>query len=324
MNRFIQLKTTTQPTTQIPSMKKKSTSRSAFLNLRVLFGLFVMLAGVFLALVSFGTFSSVFAQNGTTREQMALTLAQALAINPPACVPGQEMFNDVPASSPFCPFIEELARRGVTGGCGGGNYCPSASVTRAQMAAFLVKITQSEAFHIVGAPGEPLFGNGGAGDCLWQNPPLGIPLIGAANPASFFKDSDGIVHLAGLPLALNGPGGDMTCDNSDVSDNVIFVLPAGYQPKHLEIFVSGNSSIALNLVIPEGGLMVNGQFIPGGSVLAGSIADTGATTLDGFTFRAAPAATASKVSRQPTSISLEDLRNLLGRGSASRALDGRP
>jgi S-layer homology domain len=120
-------------------MKKKSTSRSAFLNLRVLFGLCVMLAGVFLALVSFGPARTGFAQ-GTTREEMTLALAQALNISqPPACVSGQEMFNDVPASSPFCPFIEELARRGITGGCGGGNYCPSAPVTRQQMAVFLVK-----------------------------------------------------------------------------------------------------------------------------------------------------------------------------------------
>ena len=37
------------------------------------------------------------------------------------------MFNDVPASSPFCRWIEELARRGVVGGCGGGNYCPLAA-----------------------------------------------------------------------------------------------------------------------------------------------------------------------------------------------------
>ncbi len=120
-------------------MKKKSTSRSAFLNLRVLLGLFVMLAGVFLALVSFGPATTGFAQ-GTTREEMTLALAKALDISqPPACVPGQEMFNDVPASSPFCPYIEELARRGITGGCGGGNYCPSALVTRQQMAVFLVK-----------------------------------------------------------------------------------------------------------------------------------------------------------------------------------------
>src|SRR5712671_233321 len=39
-------------------MKKKSASRSAFFNLRVLIGLFVVLAGVFLALASLGTFSA--------------------------------------------------------------------------------------------------------------------------------------------------------------------------------------------------------------------------------------------------------------------------
>jgi S-layer homology domain len=121
-------------------MKKKSSSQSAFFNVRILFGLFVMLAGVFLALASFGTFSRVFAQNGTTREQMTLALAQALNVpQPPACVPGAEMFNDVPASNPFCPFIEELSRRGITGGCGGGNFCPGDPVTRQQMAVFLVR-----------------------------------------------------------------------------------------------------------------------------------------------------------------------------------------
>jgi hypothetical protein len=103
-----------------------------------------MLAGVLLALVSFGPTTTGFAQ-GTTREQMTLTLAKALDISqPPACVAGQEMFNDVPASSPFCPFIEELARRGVTGGCGGGSYCPGDSVTRQQMAVFIFKATAAE------------------------------------------------------------------------------------------------------------------------------------------------------------------------------------
>ena len=45
----------------------------------------------------------------------------------------------MPASDPFAPWIEELAALGVTGGCGGGNYCPDAPVTRAQMAVFLLK-----------------------------------------------------------------------------------------------------------------------------------------------------------------------------------------
>ena len=49
------------------------------------------------------------------------------------------MFADVPASSPFCRWIEELARRGVVGGCGGGNYCPGRTVTREQMAVFVLR-----------------------------------------------------------------------------------------------------------------------------------------------------------------------------------------
>src|SRR5438876_1912340 len=40
-------------------MKKNSASHSAFFNLRVLIGLFVVLAGVFLALAGFGTFSAL-------------------------------------------------------------------------------------------------------------------------------------------------------------------------------------------------------------------------------------------------------------------------
>ena len=44
-------------------MKKKSVSRSAFFNLRVLIGLCIILAGAFLALVGFGTFSGLTASS---------------------------------------------------------------------------------------------------------------------------------------------------------------------------------------------------------------------------------------------------------------------
>ena len=54
---------------------------------------------------------------------------------PPACT--TPVFNDVPASSPFCRWIEELARRGIVGGCGGGQYCPTGIVARDQMSVFL-------------------------------------------------------------------------------------------------------------------------------------------------------------------------------------------
>ena len=74
-----------------------------------------------------------------TRAQMAVFLLVAREgtdYAPPACVTPQ--FADVPCSSPFAPWINELAARGVTGGCGGGNYCPEFSVSREQMAVFLL------------------------------------------------------------------------------------------------------------------------------------------------------------------------------------------
>jgi hypothetical protein len=76
----------------------------------------------------------------TTRESMAvfvLVAREGAGYAPPAC--GAPMFGDVPASGPFCPWIEELSRRGVVGGCGGGNYCPGAAVTREQMAVFVLR-----------------------------------------------------------------------------------------------------------------------------------------------------------------------------------------
>src|SRR5215470_7210330 len=50
-------------------MKKKSASRSAFFNLRVLIGLFIVLAGVFLALASIGTFSAIAARPIRTHQK---------------------------------------------------------------------------------------------------------------------------------------------------------------------------------------------------------------------------------------------------------------
>ncbi len=51
--------------------------------------------------------------------------------------PGTATFSDVPVGHPFHRFVEALVASGITGGCGGGNYCPDTSVTRGQMAVFL-------------------------------------------------------------------------------------------------------------------------------------------------------------------------------------------
>ena len=39
----------------------------------------------------------------------------------------------------FAPWIEQMAAEGITGGCGGGNFCPLNPVRRDQMAVFLLK-----------------------------------------------------------------------------------------------------------------------------------------------------------------------------------------
>jgi hypothetical protein len=53
--------------------------------------------------------------------------------------PGSPTFADVLPSDPGFQYIEALAASGITGGCGGGNYCPNANLTRRQMAIFLAK-----------------------------------------------------------------------------------------------------------------------------------------------------------------------------------------
>src|SRR6266487_995 len=62
-------------------MKKKSTSQSAFFNLRVLIGLFIVLAGVFLALIGLGTFSGLTASSAQAQQKHKI-------INVPGLPPG--------------------------------------------------------------------------------------------------------------------------------------------------------------------------------------------------------------------------------------------
>ena len=77
-----------------------------------------------------------------SRAQMAtflLKTSQGSTYAPPPCTGA--VFSDVPCQGgAFDPWIEDLSARGVTSGCGGGNYCPANAVTRAQMAVFLTKM----------------------------------------------------------------------------------------------------------------------------------------------------------------------------------------
>jgi S-layer homology domain len=75
----------------------------------------------------------------TQRQQMAVFIEKAIhgqCFTPPMCT---GVFADVPCPSLFANWIEAFAADGITGGCGGGDFCPTAPVRRDQMAVFLLK-----------------------------------------------------------------------------------------------------------------------------------------------------------------------------------------
>ncbi len=79
------------------------------------------------------------ADSPVTRGQMAVFLLKAehgSGFAPPPC---SGIFQDVSCLYPFADWIEQLFAEQITGGCGGGNYCPGNPNTRGQMAVFLVK-----------------------------------------------------------------------------------------------------------------------------------------------------------------------------------------
>jgi len=84
-------------------------------------------------------------QVGTLRPQGAACDIGAFEYTP--------TFLDVPMDYWSWQFIEQLASAGVTGGCGSGNYCPEASVTRAQMAVFLLRAKHGLAYNPPAATG---------------------------------------------------------------------------------------------------------------------------------------------------------------------------
>ena len=71
---------------------------------------------------------------GVTREQMATFLARALGLTPVASGP----FTDA-AASIHAGAINAIAAAGITTGCSATLFCPTESVTRDQMATFLVR-----------------------------------------------------------------------------------------------------------------------------------------------------------------------------------------
>src|SRR5919106_1614165 len=98
-------------------MKKKSASQSAFFNLRVLIGLFMVMIGVFLALLGSGAFSNVFAQaTGSRSAQRSTTRQDAPGTQRPEVV---QLVGPVPTTTdvrhlPYIPNEGEIEDRPLT------------------------------------------------------------------------------------------------------------------------------------------------------------------------------------------------------------------
>jgi hypothetical protein len=154
----------------------------------------------------------------------------------------------------------------------------------------------AEAFHHVGAAGEPQFGRGGQNDCRWK----GIS-GGGQTPPVFYKDPYGVVRLAGLALGEDGPGGDGKCDDSQ--DATIFRLPKSDRPAR-------QTYLPPVVVIGRKG----SPPFPPGAVLATNLSSPQTVVpLDPISFRSAGAGTGlkPKADQRRSSVELGPLRKLL-------------
>jgi uncharacterized repeat protein (TIGR03803 family) len=167
-------------------------------------------ASILRAGITAGCGDGLYCRNAiVTRAQMAVFLVKAIAgaaYQPPPAT--GTMFSDVPAGSFAANWIEDFATRGITAGCGGGNYCPSDPVSRAQMAVFLLKSLLTPAY-VPPAPTGHVFGD--------------VPVDAFA--AAWIEDLAGRGITAGCGGGLYCPGSSSTRGQMAVFLQRTFSLP---------------------------------------------------------------------------------------------------
>ena len=83
---------------------------------------------------------------GTTMLLTVVEQSYALCVSPEGSAVVQVDFSDVPPTDPFHDAVAAMARSGITAGCGGGQFCPAAPMTRAQAAILLLKAAHGSGF----------------------------------------------------------------------------------------------------------------------------------------------------------------------------------
>ncbi len=120
------------------------------------------------------------------------------------------------------------------------------------------KLSKLEAWHVVGAPGQPAF------SANWSSSAPAVKV-------SFRKDRDGLVHLRGT--ATRG---------MDVAGASIFVLPPGYRPAQFAAFPVASTNAA-GTMAPSGGVV---EVQPTGNIFVYVDTDDNYVSLSGITFYA--------------------------------------
>lgn len=87
-------------------------------------------------------------EESLTRAQAAVFLLRAEhgASYIPPDVGASTGFADVPTTYYAAGFIKQLVAEGITAGCGSGNFCPDSTITRAQMAVFLIRAKHGSSY----------------------------------------------------------------------------------------------------------------------------------------------------------------------------------
>jgi photosystem II stability/assembly factor-like uncharacterized protein len=146
--------------------------------------------------------------DAVTRGEMAVFIIASRYETTSYTYPSTPYFTDVPPSNLFFPFVQKMAQAGITAGCAPGLYCPNETLTRGQMAVFIVTGLLNELL------------------------PAGTPLIASAVPNSA---SPGQV----VTVTLNGVNTHFVQGTTQVA------APAGVTASNITVLSGTNLTVQL-------------------------------------------------------------------------------
>jgi hypothetical protein len=183
--------------------------------------------------------------------------------SPPAC--GAAPFSDVSAGDPYCPWIQQLAADQITAGCGGGNYCPDAAVTRRQIAALLERAMRGTAswdpangnyvrtliVHPVLAGQPPLVDALASGqrllDILASVPLTGEYWLLKLEPGTYDLGAQSLVMKYGVDIEGSGSSRSVIRASSPALGAVVVAADGFLRHLGLELVATGGTYAALRL-----------------------------------------------------------------------------